>query len=492
VHSDRAKITIAAVVIAAVAVFHFLTIRPGHYWGDDFAQYILHARNIAEGAPYGDTGYIYNPRYSNLSPRTYPPVYPLILAPIIRWGGVNLEAMKIETMLFFPAALCVIFLLFRRELRFRHSVALIAMLGFSPFLWDFKEEICSEIPFLFFLYLAFLGVRQATDAEASRRRQLVWTLVAGLAGSLGCGTRTLGILLVPSLLISDMAIHRKPTRLAATVTLMCGLWVIFQIGFAGGDASYFDQYAGWSPRVILNNSVYAASLAYFWANGYSKAVAGLLCLVFCVLAVRGYAARARERVTSFEAFLILYLTAIVSWRGLGGLRYLIPVLPLILFYSFVGLQNIRFPGRARMEPLVFGVLMAVVFLSYAARYSTMDFKLQAPGIHTESAREFFKFITEQTARDDVFAFAKPKALVLFTGRHAAACHAARDDSDLWDYFQEIGASYVALGPMDDEPLRLLVEEHGDRFDPVYSNADFRIYRIKERPPPKKAPPVIPG
>lgn len=477
-HPDRVRVGVGVAIIALVGALYLLTIRPGHYWGDDFALYILHARNISEGTPYGDTGFIYNPSYASLSPRTYPPVYPLMLAPIIRRGGMNLEAMKVETMLFFPAALFMIFLLFRNELRFHHAMALIAMLGFSPFFWDFKDGIRSDLPFLFFVYTAFIGIRIANEAAASRHSMWPGTLLAGVAACLAYGTRTLGLLIVPSLWVSDLMIHRKPTRLTVVVTLMCGAWVILQTIFLGRDASYLDQLAGWSPRVILNNSVYAMSIAHFWANGYSKAAAALLCLVFCGLSVCGYLVRARRRVTVLEVFILLYIAVILSWPAEQGFRFLIPVMPLLLFYSFLGLEEILALGRVLLGRVIFVALMAAVFLSYVGEYSTIDFKSPGVGVHAKSAREFFKFITEQTHEDEVFVFAKPRALALFTGRHASACHQPHDDKDLWNYFQKIGAAYVALGPPKDDPLRCFVEQHGDRFDPVYSNAEFIIYRIK--------------
>lgn len=477
--SDRAKMAVAAVLVVLIGVFYILTIRPGHYWGDDFALYILHARNIVEGVPYAQTGYIYNPSNPALSPKTYPPVYPMMLAPVIRWCGMNLEVMKVETILAFLAALFVIFLLFRKDLRFRHTVALVAMLGLNPFFWDFKDRICSDFPFLLFLFLSFLGMRMAGEAEKSGRAQLHGTLLAGLACCLACGSRTLGYLLIPSLVAADVVTRRRVSRLSVSVTLMCGAWVILQGALEGRDSSYFDQFAGWSPSVILHNLIYAASVAHFWANGYSRVAAVLLCLVFCGLAVPGYLSRVRERVTVLEVFLPLYVGVILVWPSEQGFRFFIPVIPLLLFYSFRGLEKIReAPARK-----LFGVLMAAVLVSYAGEYSTQDFRSPGDGIHTENARAFFGFVSEQTRGEDVFVFAKPRALILCTGRRAAAGHRPKDDMDLWNYFGRIGATHVALGPVDDPPLRLLVERDGARFDPVYSNAEFRLYRIRDTSTP---------
>src|SRR5215472_14514569 len=92
-------------VIAAIGAFQIASIRQGHGWGDDFAMYIQQAKNFAAGLPFGESGYIYNPHYPQLGPRAYPPLYPLLLAPIYRQFGLSLEAMKVEAIICFLFAL---------------------------------------------------------------------------------------------------------------------------------------------------------------------------------------------------------------------------------------------------------------------------------------------------------------------------------------------------------------------------------------------------
>ena len=63
------QFAIVLALILAVGAFYIATIREGHLWGDDFAMYIHHAKNLASGNAYGDTGYIYNPHYPDIGPR---------------------------------------------------------------------------------------------------------------------------------------------------------------------------------------------------------------------------------------------------------------------------------------------------------------------------------------------------------------------------------------------------------------------------------------
>src|SRR5688572_24452072 len=98
----------SAALLALIAVFQFASVLPGHDWGDDFSMYIAHARNIVEGIPYSDTGYIYNPDEPIGPPRASPGL-PLLLAPVYATRGVDLVAMKGVMIISFIAGLALIY-----------------------------------------------------------------------------------------------------------------------------------------------------------------------------------------------------------------------------------------------------------------------------------------------------------------------------------------------------------------------------------------------
>ena len=65
---------------------------------EDFAAYVMHASNLVEGRPYTDIHYVPNPDTVGFAPaHGYPPMYPLILAPVYKFRGFDLRAMKIVT-----------------------------------------------------------------------------------------------------------------------------------------------------------------------------------------------------------------------------------------------------------------------------------------------------------------------------------------------------------------------------------------------------------
>ena len=74
---------------------YYATLRPGQDWGGDFSQYINHARNIASGRPYLETRYVVTfPEAAVHMPASYPPVFPLLLAPFYARFGLNYSALK--------------------------------------------------------------------------------------------------------------------------------------------------------------------------------------------------------------------------------------------------------------------------------------------------------------------------------------------------------------------------------------------------------------
>jgi hypothetical protein len=86
----------ADAILVVACVFQLLSIRDGQPWGDDFAQYIAHARNLVEGRPYGDVGVLRAGQF--LGPAEYPPVFPLMLAPVYCLFGPNLTAQSTSPM----------------------------------------------------------------------------------------------------------------------------------------------------------------------------------------------------------------------------------------------------------------------------------------------------------------------------------------------------------------------------------------------------------
>ena len=189
--SQTALVVLGAVLLTVLAVF---SLRDGHHWGGDFSQYITHARNIATGAPYEKVDYLLLREYGHerIGPPVYPPVTPIILAPVVAAFGIDLTAMKAVLYPFLAAAAVLVFLYYRRVSGAGIALLVTGAFALNPHLWWAKDGIKSEFPFLFFLYLTFFLFARREAASLSKVR-LGLVLLAGLAASLAFATRTTGI-----------------------------------------------------------------------------------------------------------------------------------------------------------------------------------------------------------------------------------------------------------------------------------------------------------
>jgi hypothetical protein len=75
---------------------------PGFDAGD-YAHYLLHARALAEGRSYTDTGYIFSEHAWIIGPRAQPPGLPVTLAPFLMMTGENLIVLRLVMLAFATA-----------------------------------------------------------------------------------------------------------------------------------------------------------------------------------------------------------------------------------------------------------------------------------------------------------------------------------------------------------------------------------------------------
>src|SRR5690242_710038 len=69
----------------------FINIKSSHDWGDDFAQYLIQARNIVEHRPQTENNLILDEQNGAFAVKAYPVGFPLLLAPIYALKGLDIK-----------------------------------------------------------------------------------------------------------------------------------------------------------------------------------------------------------------------------------------------------------------------------------------------------------------------------------------------------------------------------------------------------------------
>jgi hypothetical protein len=473
-------------IVTSVFIFFILTIRAGQPWPDDFAMYVHEAQNLVRHVPLSRTGYVYDPYNPSIGPRVYPPLFPVMLTPAYAVGGLqNLGPMKIEIVMFFVGMLVVLWRWLGSELPPIYCVAFLAIVGFSPSFWNYKDLIASDIPFAFFLYLT-LALADGMATGRSHSGRSIWRVCALAALIFLCfGMRTMGVVLIPSSIVLAALNWRRSGRSLLAAAGMALVPCIIQWKVFGGESSYFDQlklgplaFVG----VVLRNVVtYSWSLAIFWNNPYSHLLRNAFFVCVSLFAVLAYFRRLRSGPTIYEIFLPAYLAIVLLWPNPDGERYLLPVFPLYVFYCLQGIEftSQRFSVR-RLEPILAAVLAIIVF-SYVAEFSHADYRSFPDGMSNPETKQLFAFIRSNTAPADILVFRRARALALYTGRSASVYPDPQHASDFVNYFQGIGADYLIEAPaLDDSDFDAFVEKSCPTKDLVFSNSDFRVYHITTR------------
>ncbi len=473
-----------------VGIFYVLTIRGGHDWGDDFSMYIRHAENIAQGLPYGETGYIYNPHNPSVGPRTYPPGFPLLIAPVAAFSSPNpsaIEPFKIVVIAFAVASLLMMVPLFRDALGAAPLAALILIVGFNPTLWAFKDQILSDIPFLFFVLVSLFLYLRSTAPDVSPRSTILHAALAGATAYAAYATRTIGFVLVPAFIAGDLLRRKRADR---TSLIAAGVFLAFaatQYGLWLRDDSYLDQVNVTLGTARYNLVAYFRALSNLWHNGYSAAGRKGIFLLSSGLVVLGYSTVLRSTHRGVHLFPLMYVIVVLLWPSEQGVRFLIPILPFYVLYCLLGVRRIDDALRLRTkgkQPAFIGFLVLVA-VTYAARYSTLEYGPLHEGIAKEESVQLFDFVKTATAPTDVLVFGKPRALALFTGRRVSAAFIPDHPCALWRYMRQIRASHVIIGPDDSDPesayLERLAETFSSSLTPLFKNRDFAAYRIDNYP-----------
>ncbi|WP_153188652.1 hypothetical protein [Candidatus Magnetaquicoccus inordinatus] len=470
------------ILLGVLALFYAVTFLPGHDWGDDFALYIQHAHNLLSGIPYHDTHYLFNPEMPKIGPPAYPPGFPVLLLPVYSLFGLSWMAMKWWVTSFLLLALLTLYWMFAKQLTFASRLSLVALVGFNGVFVQVKEEIISDLPFLFFVLLT-VGLLQRQSLSSAGKDLWVKAVLHALLIDVCYAIRLAGIVLVPALLWRDWLQHRSITQSTRlTLFLFCLLAFMQHLVFSGGGgyltSLFLDFRLAQLPVKLFHNLNY---FTLIW--GDDKWVRILLFLLSVPPVFLALHRQWKKEVTIVETFCIGYFFLILLWPY-TGVRFALPLFPFYFYYLLTTLQAlppIRFHNLVvSVSALFLGTAFFVYALHYQQRFQEGYWSVERDGVHHSYAQELFRFIGEETAQDAVILFNKPRILALMTGRSASA-FSAQQPERLWEYIQKVQAGYLIDAFLEGGPptpgLQSFIANNPDRLQAVFARGPVVVYRI---------------
>lgn len=402
-------------LMVAAVIMNLVTLKQGHNWGDDFAQYILYAKNLLAGHALTDG----ITRDLSASP---PPGMAFLLAPVMWLRGVDFLAFKALNIFFWFGSVTGLYLFLRSR---DSSAALMTsvILSFSSFFFIFKQNVLSDIPFLFFFVWAIYCFDQYEKTDS--RRYGVWFLVFSAVAFL---VRSSGLVLFLAafLYLFLNRMKRRDLFILLVVPAATALLGKAMVGARIGDMGYMfthpitilgDSWGHWPNtfKSILWTVIPSLSgLAQQWNRVTAWLFSG--CAYIFLPALLGFLLyRIALRKASFVFILVsLYVLGMFIWGAVPHApehfaRYALPVSGLLLFYALHVLGKDVFIRISAIRPvrIVVALVVALNLLNIYSSWSFDDDVMLKP-----ASREMFAWVGEHLKGKEAVFFVKPRALSL--------------------------------------------------------------------------------
>lgn len=499
-------------IVAVTALVHLTSFQEGHDWGGDFAFYIHQAKSLVEGTVMQLRAVaLHRLEYSTteiqIAPIFYPWGFPLLLSPLYAFFGLDLLPMKMLVLTFILAAQATTFFLLRGRLADRWALLIVFIVGLNPVVFDFKNQILSDFPFLFLVLLSLVLMQRIVLDGRRFLGSAPDHLVLGLFILCAYLTRSHGLALVPTLAALQIvhawdrgegiglraagrALGRlRPVSLLPHLVFFAGAGTMV-LAFADIGSSYaasvelaYGDLTGFLATIVFNVGYYAWLPAALL--DLSKLGQGLNLIVLMPLALFGVTRRFRRDILLL-IFTAIHMAILMVYPFNQGIRFLFPVMPIYLYFAVAGaiesrvLLADRVPFLKRMpNPAVIVFLPLAIYLAvnvsvrWAALAGQPGVVLEGP--YRAASLDMFDCVRRATPESAVVVFWKPRVLTLYTGRKSIVSVKPEDMLDGRSDFLLIHKT-VTL-PRINERLRAAVTAYPDRFAPIHRNSDFQLYRI---------------
>lgn len=520
-------------IIILVFILYLLALNPDLYlWGDN-ARFIVMAKSIAMGQGFKEVHYPDNPL------ATYPiPMFPLMIAPIIYFLDYNLWGMKLLVIIVGVGTVWLAYIYFREWLDETFVILLTLLIAVSPQIVSFSHQVMSELPYLFFLFLSFIFLRKYASEPGWLTKM---GLLAALAIAATCLTRTIGVVILlaaaPYLMwdtSSSWLQGLKKILLLGVVTIIIWLLLNYSLlnnltytrDFMEGaskstnssslsidnfKASVFDNYNAYV-------TIFSETILYLTFNMPSRIIT-----VICFLVVGyGFLYSSFKKRSILEYYIFLYVAILLLYKpnsmNLGNYqRYLVPLIPFILYYFVQGLQQIcirisdftnsgldysnpdNSPAAIKTafkiaRQIAIGLLCTIILLNFAATVRASVLKSQPEmfdySIYNNGMTpyKYMALWTKENTPPESIIMARNTYLYHFWSNRLMSRYPSVDpqasQEQLFQVLYETHTNYIVLDTLTDmapsasaRSFMEFVQQNSDTFELVYQDGENRIYRV---------------
>lgn len=497
------------------------------FWGDDYAAYINQAIALSEGRfdEQARLNYIMHPSImveeAEKGELVYVWGYPLILSLCYALAGfdrtlyTSIALYKLPSVLALAWLAAVLYPFYRKRMGKALSFMLTLLFCCCGEFFSFIDTLYSDLVFLFFAVLALYLSEKYSEQDTGKSRfalafllgAVLWFMneirLNGIAILFACAVGQAIVLIKKHRKLSkgETAMALLPYMILAVLTLVSSLILSPATGnnsdmerallslFISNLRYYFELIWHWLG--LLMNSLFINPLysvlrriipISFESLGLIK---NILCALCAVLALMGIILDGIRRNAHLSLLILVYIIFVSLLPYTQGLRYIYPLLPLVLLFIGCSLQRIlsrvgEMAGNSRILKaggiLVFALLCFFTVLPRVSDIgdneknesvtinSVADIYMQ--NAYSPAAIEAYNFIQQNIPEDSVIAFFTPRGLYLNTQRLSVKPGVNGHSMEEADYYLR----YLLMGEYEIFP------EPGEEFEPVFENSEFILYK----------------
>jgi hypothetical protein len=449
-----------------------------------------------------------------------PPGYPLLLAPLIVLFPDQWLPLKWLSMVLFMLSIpAILFMIRDRGEKLPMAFGVAALAAINVNLLIYSSLVMTEIPFLFFsilgLALAQRSLRSGAAAMARKEKLLFGLAVLSLV--FAYHIRSIGIVLPVALVIYLLLSKRYRLALVAGAAILLLLlpWALRNAtgGEGGGYLHQFVLRNAYNPelgtitaadlfhRITANLKTYGllvsaqalfsslSPLLSFEGHAGSLTLLGIL-VTITVLA--GFIVQARNSLSLLEIYTALFLGVCILWPEMwSGMRFLVPIIPLVIYYFLAGMRVFMRVLDAKLFPRA-GQLVLTAVLMAVLLSSTWGIARAANRFHRYPAQweNYFtaaRWCRQNTDAGSIFVARKPSLFYLQARRKVLNYPYTSDTDEMMSFLVDHGVDYVVVDGFTwtgttRRYLMPMIGAYRDRFQPLYRLEHPDTWVLKILPP----------
>ena len=163
------------------------------------------------------------------------------------------------------------------------------------------------------------------------------------------------------------------------------------------------------------------------------------------------------------------------------------------FYLFSGLDYLTRDRAANVRYGVAGLALVLLVATYVPRYTTLSFNRIPHDVMSAASMEFYDYLRSSQDAEGGVLTRLPREVALFSDRTATPARHTSNNAERYtdaeldlilDRAEDMGVKMIAAGPrgfgfhVEILPLWNMLDDYPELFEPLWSNDEWRVVRIK--------------